>query len=391
MAVPERVLTNRDMETIVDTSDDWIQKRTGIRERRIAGPHDTTTTLAVRAARQALEVADVLPHRLNLIIVATSTPNYIFPGTANQVQDQIGAVRAGAFDLSAACTGFVYALDMASQAIRSGSIDMALVIGAETMSRVLDWSDRSTCILFGDGAGAVVLRGSRKPGGIEKSLLRSDGSGSDLLTVPSVGSDWPNGKGPESQPPPLSRMYMNGREVFRFATVVMQDAIREVAEKSGVALEDIDLIIPHQANQRIIDSAARSLKIPVERFYSNIARYGNTSAASIPIALCEAIQEDVVRPGQNIILTGFGAGLSWGAISLRWTLLEPTEPPIMRRQRRQFMYAFARVRSFLLRTWRWIESWFRDAPTSEAPVRRFLRGNRPQQAESEESESDDEA
>ncbi|MEJ2749145.1 MAG: ketoacyl-ACP synthase III, partial [Anaerolineae bacterium] len=257
--LPEKVLTNDDVAQMVDTSDEWIYTRTGIRERRIAAERETTATLAFEAAARALAVADLPPSQVDLIIVATSTPEYIFPSTACRVQDYLGAHRAGAFDLSAACSGFVYALDMAAQAIATGSIRTAVVIGSETLSRVLDWQDRGTCILFGDGAGAVVLRGSSVPGGWMSSTLRSDGSGGELLTLPAVYHNPMPMLGPEflHNGHGENTIKMNGREVVRFATKVVSESIETVVKKAGLTLDDIDLIVPHQANIRIIESAAK--------------------------------------------------------------------------------------------------------------------------------------
>lgn len=343
MAVPDRVMTNDDMAAIVETSDEWIQARTGIKQRHIAGEHETTSTLGIQAARRALEIADILPIELDLIVVSTSTPDFVFPSTASLIQDGLGAGRAGAFDLSAACSGFVYALDMAAQSIRSGSIETALVIGSETMSRVLNWQDRSTCILFGDGAGAVVLRGRTEPGGVLSSVLRSDGAGCDLLGIPSVG-------GRESATPGLSidghrlhKMHMVGGEVFKFATRVIGESIRESAHKAGIGVEELALIVPHQANQRIIAAAARSLGVDTDRFMSNVAHYGNTSAASIPIALVEAIEDGRLHPGDHLAMVGFGGGLAWAAMTIQWT--GPHERDIrFGSQRRWFSYTAARWR-----------------------------------------------
>ncbi|MCK5645782.1 MAG: ketoacyl-ACP synthase III, partial [Anaerolineales bacterium] len=284
MAVPENVLTNHDLEQIVDTNDEWIISRTGIKERRIATKNETTSSLALDAARRALSQTNLDPGDIQLIIVATASPDFIFPATACLVQDQLGAVNAGAFDLSAACTGFIYAVNMAAQSIRSGSLDNALVIGAETLSRFVNWEDRNTCVLFGDGAGAFVLQASEKPGGVLSCVMRSDGSGGDLLSVPAGGSAIPATH--ETVDRNLHKIQMNGREVFRFATRVMASATREAVDKAGLRLEDINLIIPHQANSRIIEAAARGIRIPMSQIVMNIERYGNTSTASIPIAIC---------------------------------------------------------------------------------------------------------
>jgi len=349
-ALPERVLTNHDLEAIVDTSDTWIRERTGIRERRIAGELDTTASLGFAAARQALDVADVLPSEIDLVIVATSTPEHVFPSSASLIQDALGATAAGAFDLSAACTGFIYALSMATQAIISGNITTALVIGSETMSRLLDWQDRSTCILFGDGAGAVVLRASDIPGGILTSVLHSDGSGRDLLSAPSVGSTDLGYQANGTAAP--FKLYMNGQEVFRFATRVIKDSILEALEKAGLTLADVDWVIPHQANERIITRAAKSLDLPIERFIMNVDQYGNTSAASIPIAMAEAAERGDLKPNDTIVLVAFGGGLTWGATVLTWGVTLPPEQTRLNRYRREMVYFLARQRSNLTRTLR---------------------------------------
>ncbi|MBZ0278684.1 MAG: ketoacyl-ACP synthase III, partial [Anaerolineae bacterium] len=272
MAVPETVLTNHDLEAIVETSDEWIRTRTGIAERRIASERESTASLGLRAAQRALDIADVLPTDIDLIIVATSTPENIFPSTASLIQHRLGAIKAGAFDLSAACSGFVYGVEMATQAIRSGSIRTAVVIGAETMSRVLDWQDRSTCILFGDGAGAVILQASNVPGGILSAVLRSDGSGGDLLSIPTVGSDDLSNSYFLASEHRMFKMYMNGGEVFKFATRVIGESILEALQKANLSLDDVSLIVPHQANARIIQAAARGLKMDTDRFVSNLDR-----------------------------------------------------------------------------------------------------------------------
>ena len=344
MAVPEQILTNNDLEAIVETTDEWIWTRTGIRERRIAGEHESTATLGLKAAQKALEVANVLPLEVDLVIVATSTPEHIFPSTASKIQDWLGATKAGAFDLSAACAGFVYAVNMAAQSIRSGSIQTAVVIGSETMSRVMDWQDRGTCVLFGDGAGAVVLKASKVDGGVRSSVLRSDGSGWDVLAIPTVGSR--DNLQPEANPHELKmhKMYMNGREVYRFATRIVGESITQALELANLTVKDLALIVPHQANLRIIQSAARSLGVETDIFMSNLERYGNTSAASIPIALCEAIDAGRVKPGQHIALCGFGGGLAWAAMVLTWTGPETVDPRKLVRQRQQLSYAGARWR-----------------------------------------------
>lgn len=346
MAVPDQVMTNDDLSAIVETSDEWIRTRTGIRERRIANEKESAATLGYKAAQRALAVADILPAELDMIIVATSTPDNIFPSVGSQIQDWLGASKAGAFDLSAACSGFVYALNLGAQVIRSGSVKNVLVIGAETMSRVLDWQDRSTCILFGDGAGAVVLQAGENEGGVLSSVLRSDGAGWDLLAIPTANN--PNLNGHK-----INKMYMVGSEVFKFATRVVDESIRQATEMAGLTLDDIDLVIPHQANQRILDYTARKLKIDNEKFFSNLDRYGNTSAASIPIALCEAVEQGRVKDGDNLMMVGFGGGLSWASLMLRWGKPAVTEISSTRftRQRRWFTYIWARWRARLTR-WR---------------------------------------
>ena len=345
MAVPDNIMTNDDLAAIVETDDEWIVSRTGIKERRIATDKDSTATLAHRAALKALDEANVLPQDIDLIVVATSTPEHVFPSTASVVQDWLGASNAGAFDLAAACSGFVYALNMAADSIKSGSIDIAVVIGAETMSRVLDWQDRSTCILFGDGAGAVVLQASEEHGGILSSVLRSDGAGADLLAIPTANN--PNTNGHKIQ-----KMYMVGREVFRFATRVVDDSIREAVELAGITIKDINLVVPHQANQRILASAAKKLGIDIEMFVSNLDRYGNTSAASIPIALCEAIEAQRVKRDDYLVFVGFGGGLSWASMVVKW-IPDAVKAPSTRlnQQRREFQYTWAKWRARFQR-WR---------------------------------------
>ena len=311
MHVPEKILTNAEIAKMVDTNDEWIRDRTGIEERHIAGKDDTCASLGAQAAINALRVAKLHPSEVDLIITATSSPEYTFPATASIIQDRIGAVKAGAFDISAACTGFIYAIEMASLAIRGGSAKSALVIGTETLSRIVDWTDRGTCILFGDGAGAFVLQASDFPGGVLSSMMRSDGSGAETLWVPAGGSAIPASL--QSVQEGLHFIKMNGREVYRFATRVMAQAAREVIEKANLEIDDIDLFIPHQANKRIIEAAARGLKIPLDRIVINVQKYGNTSTASIPIATCEAIDDGRLNPGDTVVFVGFGGGLSWGA------------------------------------------------------------------------------
>ncbi|MGH2353128.1 MAG: beta-ketoacyl-ACP synthase III [Chloroflexota bacterium] len=317
-ALPERVLTNLDLEKMVDTSDDWIRSRTGIRERRIAGPQETTLTLAVEAGRRALDVAGIAPAQLDLIVVCTFSPEFGgMPSTASLVQDAIGAHRAGAFDLNAACSGFIYGLAMAQATITAGINQTVLVIGAETMSRLLDWSDRTTCVLFGDGAGAVLLQAAPGPGGVLSCVLGSNGAGGELLWIPGGGSRRPASAQTVQEAQHFIRM--NGKEVYRFAVTAAPRAALDAVARSGITVADVDLFIPHQANIRIIHSAAATLGVPEERIFVNVDRYGNTSAASIPIALCEAVEAGRVTEGEHVLLAGFGGGLTWGAAVLRWT------------------------------------------------------------------------
>ncbi len=351
MAVPSKVLTNADLEKMVDTDDDWIQSRTGIRQRHIANEEETTASLAKDAALNALRVANLNPTDIDLIIVSTSSPEHVFPATACLVQDQIGASKAGAFDLSAACSGFIFAINMATQAIRSGSIQNAVVIGAETLSRFVDWEDRNTCILFGDGAGAFVLQAGDEPGGLLSAVMRSDGSGADLLSLPAGGS-----RMPASADTILNKqhtIHMNGREVFRFATRVIAQATRETIAAAQLKISDIQLVIPHQANLRILEAAMRGLEIPLDQCFINIERYGNTSTASIPIATCEAIQQGRLQSGDNTVFVGFGAGLTWGAALVRWT-----GPFLPHRHIYPTSYRlWVAVRSQLLKLMRRIEGW----------------------------------
>ncbi|MCL5959369.1 MAG: ketoacyl-ACP synthase III [Chloroflexi bacterium] len=314
--VPSRVLSNEEFQKIVDTSDEWIRTRTGISERRLAGPKDTASSMAIKAALQALEVADVSPSKIDLVIAATSTPDYIFPATASLVQDAIGASNAGAMDVNAACSGFVYALSVANSFITSGMHQHVLVIGTDTLSRLLDYQDRSTCVLFGDGAGAVILQKTQRPTGMLSFVLGSDGSGVDLLHVPGVGGS--NPATPENIQPRPHFIKMNGNEVFRFAVGAIVKASTQAIRAAGLTVEDIELFIPHQANARIIQSAAKSLKLPPERVFVNVDRYGNTSSASVAIALCEAIEQGRIHEGDHLVLVAFGGGLSWAAVVMQW-------------------------------------------------------------------------
>jgi 3-oxoacyl-[acyl-carrier-protein] synthase-3 len=355
MAVPDRVLTNVELTTMVDTSEEWILQRTGIAERRIAGEGETTSTLSLQAARNALEVADMDPAHLDLIIVATVTPDYEFPATACLVQDALGAKEAGAFDLSAGCTGFVYGMALAADLVAGGRYQNALVIGAETLSRITDYTDRTTCILFGDGAGAVVLQASDVPGGVLSSELGADGSGGELLILRGGGSANPATS--DSVTRRLHFIQMQGRQVFRFATRVMAEASRKALDRAELQVEDVTLFVPHQANDRILQAAARGLGIAEERMFSNLARYGNTSSASIPIALCEAIGQGKVKRDDLIVCVGFGAGLTWAAAAIRWTMPLPAPAPSRRMVvQRSLRYRWARLRSLWRRLWRRIDA-----------------------------------
>jgi 3-oxoacyl-[acyl-carrier-protein] synthase-3 len=349
MSVPESILTNDDLSKMVETNDEWIRDRTGIRERHIVRDGQTTASLAVEASMAALQVANLHPTDIDLIICSTSTPEHIFPATACLVQDRIGATKAGAFDLMAACTGFIFAVNMAAQSIRSGAIQNALVIGSETLSRFVDWHDRSTCILFGDGAGAFVLQASDMPGGVLSAVMHSDGSGGDSLIIQGGGSKHPATEATVQ----AGRHFieMDGNEVYRFATRVMAQATREALEIASIKLEDVNWIIPHQANIRIIAAAARGLKIPMERFVVNLERYGNTSTASIPIATVEAAEDGRLKPGDKIVFVGFGGGLTWGAFTAEWTGPLPSERKVYPRRYR----LWARIRSVMLRVVRFIE------------------------------------
>ena len=349
MSVPHKVLTNDDISKMVDTSDAKIRELTGIRQRHIAGENDSSTSLGLDAAFKALMVAGLLPTDLELIICSTSTPEYIFPATACLIQDKLGANNAGAFDLSAACSGFIYALNMAAQSIRSGSVKTVLVIGTETLSRFVDWTDRNTCMLFGDGAGAFVLQASDKPGGVQGVVMHSDGSGGEFLSVPAGGSAHPASE--VTVHTGMHFIHMNGKEVFRFATRVMGQATLEVAAKSNWKIDEVNLIIPHQANFRIIDAAARGLKLPIEKFMVNVEKYGNTSTASIPIATVEAIQNNRLKPGDKVIFVGFGAGLTWGALAAEWSGPLPSEHILSA----DWYKPWVRVRSFFRRILRFFE------------------------------------
>ena len=317
--VPKKVLTNSDLERLVDTSDEWIVTRTGIRERRIAGEGETTMTMSVAAARQALDRAGLRASELDLIIVATSSPDYMLPPVSSMIQDRLGA-QCGAFSLVAGCTGFVYGLATAQQFIASGAYQNVLVIGAEIISRNIDWTDRNTCVLFGDAAGAVVVQASDAPTGVLSFRLGSDGSGAEHLIVHGGGVVMPMSQRVVDERAHYIRM--NGREVFKFATRVLARAALEAVEGAGLAMDAVDLLIPHQANLRIIEVAARQLGLPMDKVFVNLERYGNTSAASIPVALVEAIEQGRITENSTVVMVGFGAGLTWASAVVKMGALD---------------------------------------------------------------------
>ncbi len=314
--VPEKALTNADLEKIVDTSDEWITTRTGIKKRHIAAPGESASSFSVNAAREALERAGIEGKDLDLIIVATVSYDYRFPSTANLVQHALGA-QCGAFDMQAACTGFIYAMTVAHQFITTGAAKHVLVVGVELLSKVVNYEDRATCILFGDGAGAVVLSASEEPGGLLGFTLGSDGAKPELLYIPAGGSKEPLTE--EGLREGRQWVQMQGSEVFKFATRIMGTAMEEALAHAGMSVDDMDLFIPHQANLRIIESASKRLGLPMEKVFVNIQEYGNTSAAAVPIALCEAIEQGRIQQGQHVGMVAFGAGLTWAAAVVKWT------------------------------------------------------------------------
>ncbi len=310
---PKNLVENERLQEFLETSDEWIRTRTGI-ERRYISLDENTSDLAVEASKKALSQARLSAEEIDLIIVATVTPDNFTPSTACIVQDKLGAKNAWAFDINAACTGFIYALKLGKSLIRSGEAKNALIIGAETLSKALNWEDRGSCVLFGDGAGATVLTSTEEDCGIKCVNVKSDGSKGDSLVIQGLPLNSPFKDGRE-----VSKNYinMNGREIFKFATKVMEESIVEILEKENIKIEEIDAIIPHQANLRIIDYVGKRLGIPREKFVTNLQNYGNTSGASIPIALCEAIDDGKVKRGDNIIMVGFGGGLTWGAALIK--------------------------------------------------------------------------
>lgn len=332
--VPERILTNQDLEAMVDTSDAWIVERTGIRERRLVAPGEATSDLAVEAARRALADARLTPDDIDLVMVATATPDTLFPSTACLVQKALGIRRAAAFDLSAACSGFIYGLALAEGVIASGQSKTVLVIGAETLSRITDYRDRATCVLFGDGAGAAVVRrpgpgqtpgtsqplgpGQTRPAetGLLSVFLGADGSAADILSLPAGGSRRPASL--ETVTGGLHYIHMDGREVFKFAVRAMVRAVRECLRAASLTLAEIDLLVPHQANARIVDTAVRLLRIPRHKVFHTIESYGNMSSASIPVSLDAARRQGRLRPGDTVVLVAFGAGMTYAGAAIRW-------------------------------------------------------------------------
>lgn len=314
--LPDRVLTNFDLEKMVDTSDEWIRERTGIRERRIAEPEMLAAEMGARAACRAMERAGAHPGEVDILVVATATPDRWLPATACDLQAIIGAKNAAAFDLQAACTGFLYALAMAEGYLIAERGEIALVVSTEKMSAITDWEDRSTCVLFGDGAGAAVLRRTNDARGILSSYLRSDGTLADLLFRPAGGVKVPLNHEVLDEKAHLLRM--EGREVFKAAVRSMAEAADIALQHAGLTAEDVDLLIPHQANIRIIEATAKYAGIPLEKVYVNVDRYGNMSSATLPVALDEALEEGRIRPGANVLMVAFGAGFTWGSMVLRW-------------------------------------------------------------------------
>ena len=314
---PAQVLTNADLERMVDTSDEWIRSRTGIRERRVAAAHETTASMGAVAGLRAIRTAGLEPDDIDLILLATLTPDYWMPSTAALVKEAIGNTKASAFDVMAACSGFVYGFATAQAYIQAGLAQHVLVIGSELLTRFLDYTDRSTCILFGDGAGAVVVSGSEEPGGALGIEMTTEPQGAYMIWLPAGGSKAP----PSAETIRRGEHYvrMEGNQTYRFATKTMATTALESIRKSGLGASDVDLFIPHQANVRIIEAVAKGLDLPMEKIYVNLDRYGNTSAASVPIALAEAVNEGRVKVGDNVTIVAFGAGFTSGAVTIEWT------------------------------------------------------------------------
>jgi len=316
--LPEKVITNFDFEKLLDTTDEWIRTRTGIRERRQVSDGEATSHMATEAARDLLRKREIDPGEIDCIIVATITPDMFFPATACLVQNNLGASRAWGFDLSAACSGFLFALDAGARMIESGQHSIVLIIGADTMSAIMDYTDRATCILFGDGAGAVLLEPCEAGNeGILDSILRCDGSGAKYLCVEGGGSLYPPTA--ETVASKKHYLYQDGRAVYKYAVKLMADVSAEVAQRNGLTSKDIQLFIPHQANQRIVEATAERLGLTEDQVLSNIDRYANTTAATIPLGMADAVEQGRLKPGDNVILAAFGAGFTWGGIYIRWS------------------------------------------------------------------------
>lgn len=315
--VPERVLTNAELEKMVETSDEWITTRTGIKERRIAAPDQNTSDLATEAARRALDQAGVKPEEIDLILVATVSPDMLFPATACFVQKKLGATKAACFDVLAACSGFIYALEIAQQFITSHTYETILVIGAEKLSSIVDWTDRNTCVLFGDGAGAAVLKYRADSHGVITTYMGSDGNFSDILALPNAGCALSTPENPVKDSP-RSTIQMNGKETYKQAVNAMYRAAQIALDNARLTIDDIACVIPHQANMRIIEAIADRMKLPMDRFFVNLDKYGNTSAAAVAIALDEANRSGRIQPGDYILLVVFGGGLTWASSVIQW-------------------------------------------------------------------------
>ncbi len=316
MALPQRIVSNADLAQITDTSDEWIRTRTGIAERRVVAPGESTSSLAIAAGRAALDRAAVDPSDIDLVVLATCTPDRPVPAPSCTVQAALGLHQAGAFDIGAACSGFVYGLSVASNMIRSGAHRNVLLVAADIFTHFINWQDRNTSVLFGDGAGAVLLQATSQPLGMLSANLGSWGEGEDLMAVDAGGTRMP--ATPELLTAGRQYVYMHGREIFKHAVRGMAESSQTVIAEAGLTADDIGLVVPHQANLRIIDAVARRLEFDSERVFVNLERYGNTSAASVPIAICEAVEQERIRPGDNVLLTSFGGGLTWASAVLRW-------------------------------------------------------------------------
>ncbi len=314
--VPEKILTNHDLEKIVDTSDEWIFERTGIRERRMAAPKQTASDLAYEASKAALDAAGLKPRNLDLIIVATATPDMLFPSTACILQEKLGAKNAAAFDINAACSGFVYGLSVAEAYIKSSLAERVLLVGSEVFSKFLDWEDRATCVLFGDGAGAVVIEPTKGDRGIMSTHIYSDGKYQDLITLPGGGSKYPASG--ESLKKKRHYVKMKGNETFKVAVKTLEKLVVDTLKKNNIKPSQLSLLIPHQANMRIIKATAKRLGLPMDRVFTNLEKYGNTSAASVPIALDEAVRTQRIKKGDYVMLEAFGGGLTWASALIKW-------------------------------------------------------------------------